>query len=262
MMNQVESSAHKDPTLRTGGAYAAPARRIDFWLSSHEEPQRILAGPDADFETLRPSSAGRRPLENAAAPAAKPVVPAGKASTGEPIAGQPVAVLKTPEVPQTIAGGAALSVGKTPKPAPDSPQPEGASRKLEMLKTALVLGQKMLPLLEGNVATALSNLLIPGRSAPASQRDVAALEGAVGHLKSAQRELSEKISEQSSVVQSLSDKLEMVREATDRNTLEQEEMMTDARALKKKVLIFAWVGLALLVASVAMNIVVLFKVIH
>ena len=47
----------------------------------------------------------------------------------------------------------------------------------------------------------------------------------------------------------------MVREATDRNTLEQQELMEDLKAMGKKVNVIALVALGLLAVSVVLNLV-------
>jgi hypothetical protein len=49
--------------------------------------------------------------------------------------------------------------------------------------------------------------------------------------------------------------LEMVREATDRNTLEQQELLEDLKAVGNKVNLFAMIALGLLGLSVLLNIV-------
>jgi len=51
------------------------------------------------------------------------------------------------------------------------------------------------------------------------------------------------------------DQLEMVREATDRNTLEQQELMEDLKVVGNKVNVFALVALGLLAVSVIINVV-------
>ncbi len=46
----------------------------------------------------------------------------------------------------------------------------------------------------------------------------------------------------------------MVREATDRNTLEQQELLEDLKLVGNKVNLFAWLALGLLGVSVMINI--------
>ena len=61
--------------------------------------------------------------------------------------------------------------------------------------------------------------------------------------------------EQNSTLKRVEDQLEMVREATDRNTLEQQELIEDLRAVGNKVTTFALFALGLLAASVLLNVI-------
>ena len=47
----------------------------------------------------------------------------------------------------------------------------------------------------------------------------------------------------------------MVREATDRNTLEQQELVEDLKTVGSKVNVFALVALALLAVSIVLNVI-------
>ena len=60
------------------------------------------------------------------------------------------------------------------------------------------------------------------------------------------RELREQVVEQNTSLKKVEDQLEMVREATDRNTLEQQELMEDLKAVGNKVNVVALVALAFL----------------
>jgi len=59
--------------------------------------------------------------------------------------------------------------------------------------------------------------------------------------------------EQNTSLKKVEDQLEMVREATDRNTLEQQELIEDLKAVTGKVNLFALLLLSLLVISVLLN---------
>jgi hypothetical protein len=47
----------------------------------------------------------------------------------------------------------------------------------------------------------------------------------------------------------------MVREATDRNTLEQQELLEDLKTVGSKINVFALVALVLLAASILLNVI-------
>jgi hypothetical protein len=57
------------------------------------------------------------------------------------------------------------------------------------------------------------------------------------------------------------DQLEMVREATDRNTLEQQELIEDLKGVGNKVKLFSLIALGLLAVSVVINVVLYLHII-
>ena len=61
--------------------------------------------------------------------------------------------------------------------------------------------------------------------------------------------------EQNTSLKRVEDQLELVREATDRNTLEQQELLEDLKVVGNKVNWFALFALALLVISVLLNVI-------
>jgi septal ring factor EnvC (AmiA/AmiB activator) len=90
---------------------------------------------------------------------------------------------------------------------------------------------------------------------PPSPVDLAPLEEGISSLQTQQRELRTQIVEQNTSLKRVEDQLEMVREATDRNTLEQQELLEDLKSVGNKVNIFAMVALLLLVVSVMVNVI-------
>ena len=122
------------------------------------------------------------------------------------------------------------------------------------LNQAMPLLQKMLPLIDGNLANFLANLLAPHPPAPAPVVNLEPIEDNLIALKSQQRELRNQVVEQNSALKRVEDQLEMVREATDRNTLEQQELMEDLKAVGSKVNVVAGVALLLLAVSILLNV--------
>jgi hypothetical protein len=125
-------------------------------------------------------------------------------------------------------------------------EPSGLNRAAGLLRSALPFVQRLLPLLDGNVVTAIGNLLMPH---PHPQQHVAKLdltpvEDGLTELRSQQHSLRLQVSEQNTSLKRVEDQLEMVREATDRNTLEQQELIEDLKALGNKVKMVAIVALA------------------
>jgi hypothetical protein len=135
--------------------------------------------------------------------------------------------------------------------------PSGVQRFVSGLRAALPIVQRILPLLDGNVGTAVSNLLTPHRPTPPPPPPVnlAPIEEGLAELQTQQRELRNQVVEQNSSLKRVEDQLEMVREATDRNTLEQQELLEDLKTVGNKVNLFAMIALGLLGLSVLLNIV-------
>jgi hypothetical protein len=116
----------------------------------------------------------------------------------------------------------------------------------------------MLPLLDGNIGTAMANILNPPPP-PAPPKphvppvDLAPLEAGVAELKTQQLELKAQVSEQNSSLKRVEDQLEMVREATDRNTLEQQELLEDLKSVGGKLNLVAIIALGMLAISILLN---------
>jgi hypothetical protein len=131
-------------------------------------------------------------------------------------------------------------------------------RAVNVLRIAVPFMQKMLPLLDGNIGTAVANILNPPPP-PAPPKphippvDLAPLEAGMVELKTQHRELQTQISEQNSSLKRVEDQLEMVREATDRNTLEQQELLEDLKSVGGKLNLVAIIALGLLAISILLN---------
>ena len=154
---------------------------------------------------------------------------------------------------QTPLPGRALPGPATPMPEPAT----GLQRALGALRMAVPFMQKVLPLLDGNIATALANVLTPHTvpPPPAPAVDLVPIENGLAELRSHHRDLRNQILEQNTSLKRVEDQLEMVREATDRNTLEQQELLEDLKAVGSKMTLFATLALLLLLGSVALNVI-------
>jgi hypothetical protein len=135
--------------------------------------------------------------------------------------------------------------------------PSGIQRAVSALRAALPFVQRILPLLDGNIAGVVSNMMAPHHHAPPPPppTNLAPLEDGLAELQTQQRELHEQLVEQNSSLKRVEDQLEMVREATDRNTLEQQELMEDLKAVGNKANMFALIALGLLAVSVIVNVI-------
>ena len=159
-----------------------------------------------------------------------------------------------------------------PPSAPGSPSPDppprralaaptkapatGFQRAIGAVRRVLPVVQRILPLLDGNIATAVSNILTPPPPAPAppARIDLTPIHASITELQTTHRELRDKVSEQNASLKRVEDQLEMVREATDRNTLEQQELLEDLKSTGKKVNVVAIIAIGLLAISLLLNI--------
>ncbi len=185
-----------------------------------------------------------------------------------------------PEPPQQRAVGSPLPVGgngraqatpteeeaqnvrAVPPPgrALTSPTPQqgaGMDWMMGVVRMAIPFFQKIAPLLDGNIGTAVSNILTPHPQPvqPHPPVDLEPLEDGLAELRTQHRDLRIQIGEQNTSLKRVEDQLEMVREATDRNTLEQQELLEDLKTVGNKVNVFALFALALLAASILINVI-------
>jgi t-SNARE complex subunit (syntaxin) len=125
--------------------------------------------------------------------------------------------------------------------------------------------QRLLPLLDGNIASAVSNLLAPHahshqQAPPSPKLDLMPLEDGMAELQTQHQNLRDQVMEQNNSLKRVEDQLEMVREATDRNTLEQQELLEDLKAFGNKVKVVAVIALALVIAGFVMTLVLFLHV--
>jgi hypothetical protein len=147
---------------------------------------------------------------------------------------------------------------------PNAPK-SGLQRAIDAVRSTLPLVQRLLPLLDGNFATAVSALVGPHtHPAPAQpvKVDLEPVERGLAEVRNSNRELRAQVQEQTASFKRVEDQLERVREATDRNTLEQQELVEDLRSVGNRVSIFAIVGLVLLAVSLVLNVFLLVQLQH
>jgi hypothetical protein len=144
-----------------------------------------------------------------------------------------------------------------PATPPDAEDPSSAQRAMNILKQAVPFVQKLLPLIDGSFGAAISNLLAPRPhpAAPPANVDLAPVQNQISELQMQHNELRSTVQEQTTGIKRVEDQLEMVREATDRNTLEQQELIDDLKAMGNKVNLFAVTLSALLLLSLVLNVI-------
>ncbi len=144
------------------------------------------------------------------------------------------------------------------KPVRQSDRPTAFQRSMGAVRMALPVLQKMLPLLEGNVATVVSNMLAP--SFQGHPPDLSPIENALDKMHGELTELRNGVVGQSNLLKRVGDQVDLVKEAADRIALEHQEMLEDLHSLRKKVSVFAWLGLVLVVVSIGLNVVLLLRI--
>ena len=193
------------------------------------------ANPPRNMDAARPRAVGS-PL-----PKGDPGKGSGPLLQGEP----------TRLTPFTVQ---AADQDELPEELDDDPSAQSSSlqKAVKGVRMALPFVQKVLPLLDGQVIATLANLLAP-RHAQAPPVNLTPIEGGIAELQTQQRKLREQVVEQNVSLKKVEDRLEMVREATDRNTLEQQELLDDLKSVRRKLTVFAVIALLLLAASVGLN---------
>ncbi len=159
---------------------------------------------------------------------------------------------------------AAPPAGRAPGNAPAAAgEASSLQRAAAMLRSALPFVQRLLPLLDGNIATTVSGLLAPRthqQTPPQAKLDLVPIEDGLADLQTQQKKLRDQVTEQNNSLKRVEDQLEMVREATDRNTLEQQELLADMKAFGNKIKIVVIIALVLVVAGFLMTLAVFMHV--
>jgi len=182
----------------------------------------------------------------APAPAAPKAAPAAAAPGQQPALPSSTASSEDPNAPKT-----------------------GLQRAISAIRSTLPLVQRLLPLIDGNFATVLSSLVLPQSAqhhpappAPVVQVDLEPVERGLAEVRASHQELHNQVQEQTATIKRVEDQLEHVREATDRNTLEQQELVEDLRAVGGRISTFAIIGLVLLTISLGLNVYLLIQLQH
>jgi len=130
--------------------------------------------------------------------------------------------------------------------------PAALQRTAAAIRTMVPLAQKLLPLLDGNVASAVANLLAPRvLSAPAV--DLEPLETAIARVRGDLAVMQDKSSQQDTALKRIDDQLETLKEALERASLDQKEAAEELTRTRKSVRTFAVIGLVLLLLLIGLN---------
>jgi hypothetical protein len=153
----------------------------------------------------------------------------------------------------SIAPAASPAESIAPSSVESAPPPSALHRTVQILLKAVPLVQRLLPLLDGNIATTVANVLAPQSFRPAPSVNLAPVEDSVTKLRVQNIELHDQLAEQSQALKRLETRLEAVREAAERTNLRQQELLGSMRKAAKRVWIFAFTAFALLILSLLLD---------
>jgi hypothetical protein len=126
-------------------------------------------------------------------------------------------------------------------------KPTTFDRAVSVAKTVLPLVGKLLPLLEGNVVSAASNLL---SNRPLHEVNLKPLEDSIARMQADQRALAFHTSEQKQALRRLEDDFAALQEAVQKNAADQAELIEGVTKLAKRTSSFMRLVVILLVASI------------
>ena len=127
----------------------------------------------------------------------------------------------------------------------------GLRRAASMVRAALPVVQKLLPLLEGNWPMAAVNLLTPAATA---EDRIEPLKEALGELQAENRSLRSQATEQAAAIKHLEEQLEEARAEAERQQLAAQEAAEDVRKLRTRLAVALWVGVGLVLLLLAANV--------
>jgi len=220
----------------------------DPTASNH--PSRQVAEIVSEFESQGPPSPPRPKVRyaNYDSPEAlkrTEVPPRSESSRQRPgPPARPAAPVKTASEKAQPASEAASTALARSMHTP--PKPTKFDRAISMAKTVLPLVGKMLPLLEGNVVSAASNLL---NNRPVHEVNLKPLEDSIAHIQADHRALAFHSSEHKRALRRLEDEFATLQEAVQKNAADQAELIEGVAKLAKRTSSFMRLVIILLVAS-------------
>jgi hypothetical protein len=120
-------------------------------------------------------------------------------------------------------------------------------RVLGAARAALPVVQKILPLLDGNIASVAASFMVPQQHAV----DLEPVKTALGKLQIDLRQVRGQVTDQHTVVVAVEQDLAALKESVERNALEQRELMEGILGFKRRINRLAWMLLVMVVVSIA-----------
>lgn len=252
-MSEADIYDRKEP-VRTDPARSEVGRsNLDARHPSAPPPGRMTGSP-------LPAGNSGLPSVGSSLPTGSLGLPTG--GSASPSAGSPAGPLglQASTSGRPLQGPSGAHSGKTPPGralAVHGQQEEEHSAAVQWaiaaIKQAIPFVQRLLPLIDTNVPASVTHMVTSHEHHPAPPVDLVPIEHGLAELQTQHDELSGLVHDQNTSLKRVEDQLDMVREATDRNTLEQQELIEDLKAIGNKVNLFALLVLALLIVSLLLN---------
>jgi len=121
----------------------------------------------------------------------------------------------------------------------------GIQRTVGAIRTLIPLVQKVLPLLDGNVALALANLLAP--RLPAPPVDLQPVESTLAKIRAEVVELRIEMTTHDSALKRIEQQIDSVNDSLERSAVTQNEMIENLHRMRKRITTLTVVGVLLIV---------------
>lgn len=130
-------------------------------------------------------------------------------------------------------------------------------RVIGVVRAMAPVAQKVLPLLEGNVALTLANFLAPR---PQNHIDLEPIENAMTKMRKDHVDLRLSVADQNAALKRIADQVEAVKESAERNGNELKDLNKEVQQFKAKVNLLGWIGLGLLLVSILVNVLLFIQI--
>lgn len=152
-------------------------------------------------------------------------------------------------------------LGRPLTPPAHTDDASGVQRTMALFKQAMPFLHGLLPLIDGNIGAAVANLLKPRQNPPpAAPANLAPIENQLAELQFQQTDTRAQVIEQGTTLKRMEDQIEVVREATERNLLEQQDLVEEVRLVRSKMSMLGWLFFLMLAASILLNLVLLLHI--